>query len=110
LYFRDLIGETYLVAAKTADKIRFLEAAQNLFAWALRYLLVWLALFVVVSIWVAPTVPGPKPTQVEILKSPARHSETVVRLDQSRPPDVSATVRRSGVPAAALVTPRKATQ
>jgi hypothetical protein len=41
-YLRDLVGETYLVACKTADKLRILDPAQRFLASSLRFLLGWL--------------------------------------------------------------------
>lgn len=54
-YLRNYIGESYLVAAKAADKIRYLEPAQDILAFALRSLLIWLMLFGAVSVFVEPT-------------------------------------------------------
>jgi hypothetical protein len=54
-YLRNYIGETYLVAAKVADKIRYLEPAQDILSFALRFLLIWLILFGVVNVFVEPT-------------------------------------------------------
>jgi hypothetical protein len=41
-YLRDLVAETYLVACKTADKLRILDPAQRFLASSLRFLLGWL--------------------------------------------------------------------
>ena len=41
-YLRDLFAETYLVACKTADKLRILDPAQRFLASSLRFLLGWL--------------------------------------------------------------------
>lgn len=43
-YLRNYIIESYLVAAKVADKMRFLEPAQRLQSWAIKALLLWLVL------------------------------------------------------------------
>jgi hypothetical protein len=91
LYFRDLVGETYLVAAKTADKIRFLVEAQRLFAWALLFLLCWLFLFFVAN-FLPGTNPGPKPTQVRLVGAPAQSHEVQVKIVQQQPLNVSATL------------------
>jgi hypothetical protein len=50
-YYKNYIVESYLVAAKFGDKLRFLEPAQRLLQWAIRFLIVWLlSVFVVVSL------------------------------------------------------------
>ncbi|POF32607.1 hypothetical protein [Roseibium marinum] len=54
-YLRNYIAETYLVAAKTADKVRYLEPAQNILAFSLRCLLVWLILLGFIHAFIAPT-------------------------------------------------------
>lgn len=63
-YLRNYVSETYLVAAKTADKLRYLQPAQGLLSLALRFLLGFVLLFAVVAFAVAPTKPQPKPTNV----------------------------------------------
>jgi hypothetical protein len=92
LYYRDLVGEAYLVAAKTADKIRYLIEAQRLFAWALVFLLVWLFMFFVVS-FVPSTKPNPTPTIVRLQAAAGNASPTLVRIDQRQPLEVNASVR-----------------
>jgi hypothetical protein len=92
LYFRDLVGETYLVAAKTADKIRFLVEAQRLFAWALVFLLLWLLTYLIAS-FVTSTKPDPKPMQVQLVPSPTPAAATAVNIVQRHPLKVVATVR-----------------
>jgi hypothetical protein len=100
LYFRDLVGEAYLVAAKTADKIRFLIEAQRLFAWALVFLLIWLFMFFVVS-FVPSTKADPRPTAVRLEAAPGVASPTVVRIDQRQPLEVNANVKAQPKPQAA---------
>lgn len=58
-YLQHLVSETYLVAAKTADKLRYLEPAQSLLAYSLRCLFIWLLLLASLSIFApkAPTTP-----------------------------------------------------
>jgi hypothetical protein len=92
LYFRDLIGEAYLVAAKTADKIRYLIEAQRLFAWALVFLLVWLFMFFVVN-FVPSTKPKPEPTMIRLEAGSGAASPTLVRIDQQQPLEVNATLK-----------------
>lgn len=41
-YFKNYVVESYLVAAKVADKLRYLEPAHSILAASLRILLVWL--------------------------------------------------------------------
>lgn len=53
-YFHNLVGETYLIAAKTADKLRYLEPGQVMLAGSLRLLFIWLLLMMGVTIWVVP--------------------------------------------------------
>lgn len=43
-YFRNYVAESYLVAAKVADKVRYLEPAHDILSFGLRCLLVWLLL------------------------------------------------------------------
>jgi hypothetical protein len=62
-YLKNYVNEAYLIAAKTADKLRFLEPAQSLLAWALRCLLLFVALIAVInSTWQSPPS---KPTQID---------------------------------------------
>lgn len=50
-YYKNYIVESYLIAAKFGDKLRFLEPAQRLLQWAIRFLIVWLFLiFIVIAI------------------------------------------------------------
>lgn len=44
-YLKNYVGETYLVAAKVADKVRILEPAQKLLSYAIRVLVVLLIVF-----------------------------------------------------------------
>ena len=69
-YFRHLVSETYLVAAKTADKLRYLEPAQSLLAISLRVLFLWLLLLAPVSILVPLTKPPAQPTKVTLVPAP----------------------------------------
>lgn len=75
LYLRNYIVESYLVAAKTSDKLRYLMPAQDILSWSIRMLLVWLFFYALAvtfvpvraqegvapqSAGVAPAVPGQK--------------------------------------------------
>ncbi len=66
-YLSHLIRETYLIAAKTADKLRYLEPAQSLLANSLRCLFVWLAVLALISIFVPSTKPPVKPVQAVLV-------------------------------------------
>ena len=48
-YYKNYIAESYLVAAKFGDKLRYLQPAQRFLQWAIRLLILWLlSLFFVV--------------------------------------------------------------
>lgn len=64
-YLRNYVTETYLVAAKTADKLRYLQPAQSLLAWALRFLLLFLCILAAIQLSI-PAVPG-TPTKVTLV-------------------------------------------
>lgn len=49
-YAKDYILESYLVAAKVADKLRYMTPGQDLLFYSLRALFVWVLLFAAVSI------------------------------------------------------------
>jgi hypothetical protein len=66
VYFRHYVIEAYLVAAKTADKLRYLAPAQALLAWAMRLLILFVILFALAICFVSKTKPVPGPTQIEI--------------------------------------------
>lgn len=53
-YLKNYIVETYLIAAKVADKVRFLEPAQRLQSLALKALFFWIIITVVVFAFVPP--------------------------------------------------------
>jgi hypothetical protein len=53
-YFRNYITESYLVASKVADKVRYLEPAQTMQFWAIRLLLFWLVLFAMIFAIIPP--------------------------------------------------------
>lgn len=66
-YFRDLVGESYLVAAKAADKLRYLGPAQGLLAFSLKCLLVWLIALPLI-VWIVPAKhAAPKPSDTRVL-------------------------------------------
>lgn len=63
-YLRNYVGEAYLVAAKTADKLRFLQPAQSMLSWALRFLVLFAVLYAATVLTLSPTKPAPGPTTV----------------------------------------------
>lgn len=67
-YFKNLVLETYLVAAKTADKLRYLQPAQSLLAWSMRILFFWLVLMILLFAFAPSTKPPAKPTKVEVVE------------------------------------------
>ena len=85
-YFRDLVLEAYLIAAKTADKLRYLGPAQNLLALSLRFLVAWLILMTVVGLAISPTRP-PEPQQVGLEQG---ENARVLRVETASPPAVGA--------------------
>lgn len=61
-YFKNYIIESYLVAAKVADKMRFLEPAQRLQSWAITALLGWLFMIAAIFAIVSPEKKGDTPS------------------------------------------------
>ncbi|TCM76753.1 hypothetical protein [Rhizobium sp. BK068] len=53
-YLRNYIVETYLIAAKVADKMRFLEPAQRIQSWAIAALFFWIIITAGVFAFVHP--------------------------------------------------------
>ena len=66
-YLKNYVSEAYLVAAKTAEKLRYLQPAQSLLSYALRCLIVYVMLLGYVLICLEPTKPTPQPTKVEMI-------------------------------------------
>lgn len=86
-YFTDLLGEAYLVASKTADKLRYLEPAQSLLAWSLRFLFLWLIVLALVGAFVAKQ--PAKPTAVMLVEAPvAATPEAPADTPKVTPPTV----------------------
>lgn len=90
-YFRHLLSETYLVAAKTADKLRYLEPAQSLLAISLRFLFLRLLFLAPIDIFVPSTKPPAQPTKVTLSQEsllsalPARPAENVTPGGKNAP-------------------------
>jgi len=53
-YLKNYIVETYLVGVKVADKVRVLEPAQRLQSWAVKALILWIAVTALVFAFVPP--------------------------------------------------------
>lgn len=51
-YLRDYVIESYLVACKTYDKIRYLMPAQTLMFWATRLFVIWILVLAALVVWV----------------------------------------------------------
>lgn len=66
-YFRNYVVESYLIAAKVADKVRYLEPAQSLQSYAIRMLVAWLVVF---ALTIAVVPPVEKPTVIQIIPAP----------------------------------------
>lgn len=65
-YLRNYVMEAYLVAAKTADKLRYLGPAQSLLAWALRFLVLFVIFFAGAICLIPETKKPPKAIKVEL--------------------------------------------
>jgi hypothetical protein len=84
-YLSDLVGEAYLVASKTADKLRYLEPAQSLLAWSLRFLFIWLIVLALVGAFVAKQ--PAKPTSVMLVGAPVTTPTKVIDTLTVSPPE-----------------------
>jgi hypothetical protein len=69
-YLKNYVAEAYLVAAKAADKLRYLQPAQSLLAWALRCLLIYIVLLAFTQSSIKPTKAAPNASKVEVIKVP----------------------------------------
>lgn len=65
-YFRNYVMETYLIAAKTADKIRYLAPAQSYLAWALRWLIAFMLCFALAVCVVPSTKETTAPASISL--------------------------------------------
>ena len=98
-YLETYIAETYLIAAKAADKLRYLEPAQDILAFAMRCLLLWLLVTGVVALTVPSTRPPVAPTPLTVhLDAP---TPTVVRILEPAPPASRSAGQPSGAGEAA---------
>lgn len=87
-YYRDLVSETYLVAAKTADKLRYLEPAQNLLSASLKFLLLWLFLLPVIAMSVTSEKAAQAPLQVNLSTQDRPIKIEAVPVPMQRSPDI----------------------
>jgi hypothetical protein len=76
-YLADLVGETYLIACKTADKLRYLDPAQRLLAMALQFLLAWVLILAMLA--VIPHEKSTGLTQVKLI-APSQSLPLTVEL------------------------------
>ncbi|TIN77507.1 hypothetical protein [Mesorhizobium sp.] len=65
-YLENYVIEAYLVATKTADKLRYLQPAQLLLACALRFLLIFVVLLVIAKTTINPTRPASDSCGIEL--------------------------------------------
>jgi hypothetical protein len=56
-YFKNYVAESYLVAAKVADKLRYMMPAQSILLFSIRMLLIWVLLFAITLTAVPATAP-----------------------------------------------------
>ena len=99
-YLQNLVTETYLVAAKTADKLRYLQPAQSLLATSLRCLFAWLILLGVIGASVSSIKPPVAPVEVRLVPAGApipviAKVDSPVQNGQTLPPPATATAPAS---------------
>jgi hypothetical protein len=105
-YLQNLVTETYLVAAKTADKLRYLQPAQSLLATSLRCLFAWLIVLGVIGASVSSIKPAIAPVEVRLVPAGApipvvAAIDSPVQNNQALPPPATATAPVSPKPAPA---------
>ena len=106
-YLQNLVTETYLVAAKTADKLRYLQPAQSLLATSLRCLFAWLILLGVIGASVSSIKPPVAPVEVRLVPAGApipivERVDSPVQSDLTLPPPATAKSPASPKPASAV--------
>ena len=67
-YFKNYVSESYLVACKVADKIRYLQPGQTILLISIRALLLWVVFMGATWVFVNPVQPASLPTQPNIAK------------------------------------------
>ncbi len=102
-YLRDLVGETYLVACKTADKLRYLDPAQRLLSAALKVLIIWFALLAVLACLSVPK--ASEPTSMKILQGDAPLAVRVTGAPVTGLPVADRTASTSDAASVAASTP-----
>jgi hypothetical protein len=70
-YAKNYILESYLIAAKVADKMRYLEAAQSILAFSLKVLILWLPALAVISLIIPSDPKDDRPMKVEVTSIPS---------------------------------------
>src|SRR3546814_10934247 len=78
-YLRNYIVESYLVAAKVAEKLRYLQPAQTILSWSIRILLVWLILVAATMALIpakGPSLTVPVSAVENVLGTPASSPES----------------------------------
>lgn len=107
-YFRDLVGESYLVSAKAADKLRYLEPAQGLLSLALKCLLMWLILLPPIIYFVpAKHMPDTLKTTRLLVPNPLPVSARVTALPPVPVPPPTATPSPPTIGAGKVWIPQK---
>jgi hypothetical protein len=87
MYYKNYVAEAYLIAAKVADKLRYLEPGQRLLQWGIRVLL---GLFIVIMLtcaFVPPTKAADKRESPEQGASNAGHLGAASGVKAGRAPD-----------------------
>jgi len=64
-YFKNYVGESYLVACKAADKIRYLQPGQAILLLSIRILLMWIMSMGLTWVFVKPVESTPPPAPVQ---------------------------------------------
>ena len=92
-YLADMVGETYLIACKTADKLRYLDPAQRLLATALKCLIAWILLLALLAVLQQEKISPP--TAVKVVPSDA---PIAVDANIATMPSLSVTTTASPTP------------
>ncbi|MFK4448684.1 hypothetical protein ABH944_008715 [Caballeronia udeis] len=89
-YYKNYITESYLVAAKCGDKLRYLQPAQKLLQCAIRLLIFWLLSFFIVVVVV--------PTKIELdARKPTTGAQDSIKDDNGAQPGAAAMDGGSGL-------------
>ena len=82
-YLKNYVSEAYLIAAKTADKLRFLEPAQSLLSLAQIFLMIYVIIFAFVSTYLPPQMLATQPIDARVFAVPTQDNVPVQKLPQS---------------------------